>query len=180
MNNYHDIALKHISKHTKKLRRKHYCNIVCSFEIWFWYHGSLIQVFPQQDTPWIFPLLAFCNVFSHLNRKGYGVETKPIRFVELPIISPPRFSVERTMVLLRKLRALVMKLNQIIIQVEQCSLLIHVFKQYFYSFRVKRIQHLKRQNVALSFFHQFFEISKIKDIPIYLKTKQTFDMKFDQ
>lgn len=62
--------------------------------------------------------LAFCNVFSHLNRKGYGVETKPIRFVELPIISPPRFSVERTMVLLRKLRALVMYWNQIIIQVK--------------------------------------------------------------
>lgn len=161
MNNYHDIALKHISKHTKKLKRKQDCNIVCSFEIWFWYHGSLIQVFPQQGTPLDFSsFLAFCNVFSHLNRKGYGVETKPIRFVELPIISPPRFSVERTMVLLRKLRALVMKLNQIIIQVEQCSLLIHVFKQYFYSFRVKWIQHLKRQNVALSFFHQFSKFLK--------------------
>lgn len=79
------------------------------FEIWFWYHGSLVSNFSPMGYPVDFSsFLAFCNVFSHLNRKGYGVETKPIRFVELPIISPPRFSVERTMVLLRKLLALVM------------------------------------------------------------------------
>lgn len=116
------------------------------------------QVFPQWGTPWIFPFLAFCNVFSHLNRKGYGVETKPIRFVELPIISPPRFSVERTMVLLRKLLALVMNQNQIIIQVKQCSSLIHLF--LFKNNRIKRIEILERPNLALSFLHQFFKFLK--------------------
>lgn len=79
MNNYH-VVLKHISKQTKRLKRKQYCDNVCSFEIWFCYHGSLVSSFPPWGTSWIFPLFLLF-VMCFLTLTGRAMEWRQNQYV---------------------------------------------------------------------------------------------------